>query len=62
MKSITRFLLLALTLVPCAPAIAAVSTTAGSNLTAFNGNTGAMNNNAWNQMMNTRRILETAIL
>ncbi len=54
MKSITRFLLLALTLVPCAPAIAAVSTTAGSNLTAFNGNTGAMNNNAWNQMMNTR--------
>ncbi|MDE6570930.1 MAG: hypothetical protein K2L95_01770 [Alphaproteobacteria bacterium] len=54
MKSITRFLLLAMTLVPCTPAIAAVSTTAGSNLTAFNGNIGAMNNNAWNQMMNTR--------
>lgn len=36
-----------------APAVANVATTAGSNLTAYNG-TGAMNNNQWNSMMNAR--------
>ncbi len=35
------------------PAVANVATTAGSNLTAFNG-TGATNNNQWNNMMNSR--------
>lgn len=36
-----------------APAVANVATTAGSNLTAYNG-TGATNNNKWNNMMNAR--------
>ena len=36
-----------------APAAANVATTAGSNLTAYNG-TGATNNNQWNSMMNMR--------
>ena len=35
------------------PAVANVATTAGSNLTAYNG-TGATNNNQWNNMMNSR--------
>ena len=35
------------------PAVANVATTAGSNLTAYNG-TGATNNNKWNSMMNAR--------
>lgn len=35
-------------------ALAQVATTAGSNLTAWNGNMGATNNNEWNQMMNPR--------
>lgn len=54
MKSISRFLLVALTLVSVGPAHAVVATTAGSNLTAYNGASGAMNNNTWNTMMNTR--------
>ncbi len=54
MKSISRFLLVALTLVSVGPARAVVATTAGSNLTAYNGASGAMNNNTWNTMMNTR--------
>ena len=36
-----------------APAVANVATTAGSNLTAYNG-TGATNNNQWNNLMNGR--------
>jgi hypothetical protein len=35
------------------PAMANVATTAGANLTAYNG-TGAMNNNQWNSLMNGR--------
>ncbi len=35
-------------------ASAQVATTAGSNLTAWNGNAGATNNNNWNQLMNSR--------
>lgn len=54
MKSISKFLVVALALVSVTPATAAVATTAGSNLTAFNGASGAMNNNTWNTMMNTR--------
>ncbi|MBR4892224.1 MAG: hypothetical protein IKZ34_03540 [Alphaproteobacteria bacterium] len=53
MKLFKRFLLLALLYVPCV-AGAQVATTAGSNLTAWNGNTGATNNNNWNTLMNNR--------
>lgn len=54
MKSLTRFLMVALCLV--APAArAAVPTTAGSNLTAYNPtNMGSVNNNNWNNAMNAR--------
>lgn len=54
MKSIQRFLMLVLALVS-APAVASpVATTLGSNLTAYNGNSGATNNNNWNTLMNSR--------
>lgn len=53
MKLFRRFLLMALCAIPCV-AGANVATTAGSNLTAWNGNSGATNNNNWNQMMNSR--------
>ena len=48
-----RLFLLMLFCVPCV-AGAQVATTAGSNLTAWNGDTGATNNNNWNQLMNSR--------
>lgn len=55
MKNISRFLLLALTLCGVnAYASAPVATTAGSNLTAFNGGSGATNNAMWNSYMNPR--------
>lgn len=54
MKSISKFLVSALALVSVTPAMAAVATTAGSNLTAYNGAAGAINNNTWNTMMNPR--------
>ena len=53
MKLIKRFLLLVMCAMPVF-AQAQVATTAGSNLTAWNGNSGATNNNNWNQMMNNR--------
>ena len=55
MKHTSRFLIVALALCG-APAYAAspIATTAGSNLTAFNGNSGATNNNMWNAYMNPR--------
>lgn len=55
MRNISRFLLFAIMLCG-APAYAAtpVATTAGSNLTAFNGNPGATNNAMWNAYMNPR--------
>ena len=53
MKIIKRFLLLVLCVLPFV-AGAQVATTAGSNLTAWNGNSGATNNNNWNTMMNSR--------
>ena len=40
---------------------AQVATTAGSNLTAWNGNSGATNNNNWNQMMNSRTMATVAV-
>ena len=53
MKLFKRFLLLVLCAIPSV-AGAQIATTAGSNLTAWNGTTGATNNNNWNQMMNSR--------
>ena len=53
MKLFKRFLLLMMCAIPTF-AQGQVATTAGSNLTAWNGNTGATNNNNWNQAMNSR--------
>ena len=53
MKLFKRFLLLCLCAIPTF-AQGQIATTAGSNLTAWNGNSGATNNNNWNQMMNSR--------
>lgn len=55
MKLFKRFLLLALCAIPTF-AQGQVATTAGSNLTAWNGNSGVTNNNNWNQMMNSRTL------
>lgn len=55
MKFIKRFLLLVFCAIPCV-AGAQIATTAGSNLTAWNGNSGATNNNNWNTMMNSRTL------
>jgi hypothetical protein len=53
MKFSLGFLYVAISAVLAAPALANVATTAGSNLTAYNG-TGATNNNQWNNLMNAR--------
>jgi hypothetical protein len=53
MRFSLRFLCGVLCAAFVAPAMANVATTAGSNLTAYNG-TGATNNNQWNAMMNMR--------
>lgn len=54
MKPIARFLLVALSLVSADTALAVVPSTRGNNLTAYNGNSGAVNNNTWNTLMNSR--------
>ena len=54
MKLFKRFLLLTLFFAPCISG-AQVATTAGSNLTAWNG-TGTANNNNWNTLMNNRTL------
>lgn len=54
MKPIARFLLVALSLVSADTAMAVVASTRGNNLTAYNGNSGAVNNNTWNTLMNGR--------
>ncbi len=54
MKNISRFLILALALVSSRAYCDPVSTTLGSNLTAYNSGAGSMNNNNWNSMMNSR--------
>ena len=54
MKSIARFLLVMLCAAPFCAADAVVSTTAGDNLTAYNGNAGAVDNNRWNTLINAR--------
>ena len=55
MNLLKRFLLIFLCAFPTF-AGAQVATTAGSNLTAWNGNSGATNNNNWNQLMNNRTL------
>ncbi len=55
MKLFKRFLLLCLCAIPTF-AQGQIATTAGSNLTAWNGNSGATNNNNWNQLMNNRTL------
>ncbi len=54
MKHLTRFLVFALFLVPGVDVHATVATTSGSNLTAYNPNMGAINNNNWNNALNPR--------
>lgn len=53
MKHIKHLLLLVLCAFPFV-ASAQVATTAGSNLTAWSGQSGSTNNNNWNNMMNNR--------
>lgn len=53
MKHFKHFFILVLCVLPWV-AGANVATTAGSNLTAWNGNSGSTNNNNWNTMMNSR--------
>lgn len=59
MKSISRFLVFALALVSFDAISAPVATTVGSNLTAYNQGSGAINNNSWNNMTNSR-VVNTA--
>lgn len=55
MKRISGFLLVALALCSAgAHAASPVATTVGSNLTAYNNNTGAINNAMWNSYVNPR--------
>ena len=55
MKRISGFLLVALALCGAgARATSPVATTVGSNLTAYNNNTGAINNAMWNSYVNPR--------
>lgn len=53
MKHFKRFLIMFLCVLPYV-AGANVATTAGSNLTAWNGNSGSTNNNNWNTLINSR--------
>lgn len=54
MRKFARFLLVMLCATPIGVANAVVSSTAGNNLTAYNGESGATNNNKWNNLMNAR--------
>lgn len=60
MKSIARFLLVAMAVVPGVAFSAAVPTTRGNNLTAYNGASGVTNNNNWNSLMNVRSGVDAA--
>ena len=53
MKLFKRVFLLILCVMPCV-ASAQIATTAGSNLTAWNGGNASASNNNWNSMMNSR--------
>ena len=54
MKTLISFLSVLLCIAPFGVANAVVSSTAGNNLTAYNGEAGAINNNRWNTLMNAR--------
>ena len=54
MKTLIGFLSVLLCVAPFGVANAVVSQTAGNNLTAYNGESGAANNNRWNNAMNSR--------
>lgn len=54
MKTLISFLSVLLCVAPFGVANAVVSSTVGSNLTAYNGEAGAINNNRWNTLMNAR--------
>ena len=60
MKSIARFLLVASVIAPLGAHSAPVPSTRGSNLTAYNGASGATNNNNWNSLMNVRSGVDAA--
>lgn len=54
MKTITKILAVVLAFAPCNLFAAPLTGTAGSNLTAFNGASGSLNNNQWNEYTNVR--------
>ena len=54
MKYLARFLLIAACVVPNVANSAPVPAPRGNNLTAYNGASGATNNNTWNALMNVR--------
>lgn len=54
MKPISRIFIVLMCLATSVAGAEPVATTLGSNLTAFNGNTGSTNNNQWNTLMNNR--------
>lgn len=54
MKSLSAFFVITLALASVNAGAAPVATTLGSNLTAYNGGSGATNNNNWNNLMNSR--------
>ena len=54
MRTIAKFLLVVFSFAPAAAVAAPVSTTAGSNLTGYNGSMGSVVGNQWNNMTNSR--------
>lgn len=54
MKSLSAFFAITLALASVNAGATPVATTLGSNLTAYNGGSGATNNNNWNNLMNSR--------
>lgn len=54
MKYLARFLLIAACVAPNVAICAPVPAPRGNNLTAYNGASGATNNNTWNALMNVR--------
>lgn len=60
MKTFISFLSVLLCVAPFGAGYAVVSSTAGNNLTAYNGESGATNNNRWNNLMNSRSVNSSA--
>lgn len=59
MRTITKFLLAVFSFAPAVAVGAPISTTAGSNLTGYNGAMGSVMNNAWNNASNPRANAQT---